>query len=213
MPYPKDPKAFNRWKTALDLSYAADPAPWNQHDTDFLNTAADYNAFHALTPDYVPLDWKMVKALSWVETGAGSAEWTTNVMQIGKFDDPGLNQVLNTATGKLITPTQYKPTLTVNAVQTLPRQNIRAGVGYMLWVFAHFGNINDPAAPPVPAPLPGHASAKPRQILGITGWRPISLTTIADRYNGGGDGNYNDKLLHTYDVVSHGLPQANGASG
>ena len=196
MPYPIDAKALAVWTAAVDASVAANPDAWNQHDAMFMETVADYNMFHAATPGFVPLDWLMVKALSWVETGPNAPEWNSNVLQIGNPGDPGLNQILNTVTGNLILPTQYKPLLTPAGVPTDPQQNIRAGVGYLLWGFAHFDYVAVPStggtAPPVP----------PKKVLGVSGWKPITLPAIAARYNGGGDGNYAGKLMHTYALAS-----------
>ena len=72
-----------------------------------------YNTFLAATKGYVPLDWKIVKALSWVESGALNPEWATRPMQIGVSSDPGLHQILETRSGKLLLPDVYKKTLTM----------------------------------------------------------------------------------------------------
>ncbi len=117
-------------------------------------------------------------------------------------DDPGLHDLLFKPNAQLIIPPQYRPFLNFAVVGVDPLQNIRAGVGYLLYRMAHFNLVDVPAPEwdPMPgsrhpekpsnayAPLP--VLPRTRKALGIIGWWPFSLKTIALRYNGGGDGNY-----------------------
>ena len=41
----------------------------------------------------------------------------------------------------------------------------------------------------------------PKMVLGILGWKPLTLEYIARHYNGGGDGNYLGKLQCCYKLV------------
>ncbi len=62
---------------------------------------------------------------------------------------------------------------------------------------------------------PGITALRPGQILKyqkasiqrvITAWRPITTSTIAQRYNGGGDLNYTKKLDVALTLVKTGTP-------
>ena len=132
-------------------------------------------------------------------------------MQIGVSGDPGLHQILETPSGKLLLPDVYKRTLTMANVLVDGNRNIEAGVGYFLWVFAHFGYLPDPVQPSPPSPVQlnnekhgkRHHAAKPtiKTHYAVTGWKHISLAAVSDHYNGGGDGNYLDKLQYAYSSV------------
>ena len=116
------------------------------------------------------VDLQLIKALSWVETGAWIPEWKTRPMQIGNIGDPGLQQILETDSGKLLLPPVYKTTLTKANVVADGNRNIEAGVGYFLWVFAHFGYIAPPPPPPTIAPpaYPNGQSSPAKFIIALT---------------------------------------------
>ncbi len=175
-----------------------------------------------------------VKAFAWVETGPNNRHWNDRVLQIGNRGDPGLDQILNSPTGKMIVPPQYRPFLNETIARTVPLFNIQAGVGYLLWISAikRLGDVpvdaSTSAFPGWPAPLepasrPVQTSAffqggyvpsprpKTRKAQTITGWRTIDHPLIAKHYNGG-DGNYLGKLDHAYDVVVRGVPEPSGVT-
>jgi hypothetical protein len=212
LPYPKDDKKLAAWKAALDHALLADRSAWDSFDAQFMTVVQTYNTFLATTNGYVALDWQMVKALCWVESGAANDQWTTKPMQIGVTGDPGLHQILETDSGKLVLPPAYKTILTMANVKVDGNRNIEAGVGYLLWGFASFGFLPDAVQPPPPPAAPAvggkhthaHHAAKPKikKHYAITGWKPISLASISSHYNGGGDGNYLGKLEYTYNLVT-----------
>ena len=214
MPYPKNEKLLAEWKYFLNKALVTNETKWDRYDAQFCIVVNLYNSFLRTTPGFVALDWKIVKALTWVETGANVPEWETRPMQIGNDGDPGLHQILATASGKLLLPPSYKALLTAANVVVNGNLNIQAGVGYLLWVFAHFGYLPDAPRPrdPFPKPLsgshpkPAHAHDHGKHSLpppiktryAVTGWKPITLETVAAHYNGGGDGNYLEKLRYSF---------------
>lgn len=236
MPHPKDPVKLKAWCDGLDYQYAKNPDAWSQHDTIFMNTAVDYDFHLKRTPGYKSLDWLLVKVQAWVETGANSRFWASNVMQIGKRGDLGLDQ-LQKPSGQLIVPPQYKPHLNLATVTSTPLWNIRAGIGYLLWGAAHFGYLDVPVEEQEQYPglsksfqeevpslgwsamqepfsatlvavsnVHGHES-RTKKVYAVTGWQPITLQLIAKRYNVDGDGNYLDKLNHAYNLMIKGVPK------
>jgi hypothetical protein len=128
---------FERWKDGLTA--AIRDSKWNAWDCEIRSTVNEYNRRLAGTARYVPLDWSVIKAMVWVETGASNPEWKTKPMQIGVPGDPGLASLLSgKESGDLVLPPRLKGLLTVGTVKTLPAHNIRAGVGYLLMRMAKF---------------------------------------------------------------------------
>ena len=66
---------------------------WNEYDETIKREVAFYNQKFAGVANYVPLDWRIVKAMVWSEVMAGPdgnpTEWQTRPMQIGVTGDPG----------------------------------------------------------------------------------------------------------------------------
>lgn len=219
MAYPRDESKFKLWKNELASKLLLDQAPWNIYDNQIQSIVSTYNIFLKDTANFSEivkvLDWHIIKALMWVETGAWVIAWKKRPMQIGNIGDPGLNQILNTKSGRLLLPPEYAHLTAAKAIID-PLANIQAGVGYFLWVFAHFGNIDLPPTTtftvpkttsktsatrmahhhPSPHHLPAH-----NKIYAITGWKFISLEGVAAHYNGG-DGNYLDKLRYAHGVIA-----------
>lgn len=139
MPYPHDDAKLKSWETGISSSIAKDAAPWNEYDTHIQTVCAVYNKHLAGVSGYVPLDWQLIKAIAWVESGATSTAWKTAPMQIGVNGDPGLRELLTSPTGKLILPPEYAKVLTVSNVPVNGNLNFEAGVGYVLKVTASFG--------------------------------------------------------------------------
>lgn len=87
----------------------------------------------------MPLDWQLIKAMLWVETGADNPEWKTKPMQIGVPGDPGLASFLSGKEGDdAILPSSLRGRLTLASARTIPTYNIRAGIGYLLMRMANF---------------------------------------------------------------------------
>ena len=131
-------------KTGLDkwqdgLSSAADNSAWRTYDCDLQVAVAEYNRHLGATTGFAPLNWQLIKAMLWVETGADSAQWRSKPMQIGVPGDPGLSALLGgTEGGELILPPGIKAAISVGSVGRNPAHNIRAGIGYLLMRMANF---------------------------------------------------------------------------
>ncbi|XYJ12059.1 LysM peptidoglycan-binding domain-containing protein [Telluria sp. B2] len=231
--------AYERWQEGLDK--AVRDKRWSAYDCEITVTVDEFNRHLLRTPGFKALDWKLIKAMLWTETGAAIPEWKTKPMQIGVAGDPGLKALLSrTEGGELILPPTWQARLSFGSVTTIPSHNIRAGVAYLLMRMAYFEHRTVLAAD---APTieevkvsPGDSLAKiartrgsPPEILKrlndgvstlrvgqtlklqkgrvekvIAGWRPISTTMIAQRYNGGGDPNYARKLDHALALIRKG---------
>lgn len=131
MPLP--PKtAFDKWKETIDT---ADNNPaWHSYDATIKSTVDKYNAHLKSAPGFTALDWKLIKAMVWTESGGptGTA-WTTRPMQIGNKGDPGLDALLGGKEGgDLIMPSDIASGLTAKNAGSEPAKNIQAGVGYLL---------------------------------------------------------------------------------
>ncbi len=111
MPYPYDPVKLKQWCDEVDASYRTDPKPWHQYDAIIMNAVSDYNIWLRGKAGYPGLDWMMVRAQAWVETGANSRFWNGDVLQVGKPGDPGRNDYLTKPAAKLFMLPQYKPFL------------------------------------------------------------------------------------------------------
>ena len=230
MPHPANEAKLEHWCEGRRRAYMQDPDMWNLYDGHIVLTLAVYaNHLRDAGGGFPFLDWRLVKAQIWVESGATDSHWYTAPMQIGVNDDPGLNNLLTSPHGKLIMPPQFAMALRGGGVAQVGRLNIIAGIGYMLRRLANFGQVRSytsdpftafggprrtstglPSSPWRPS-LPDfmnrpHVSAEPRQhatySLGITGWKPFSFAYLAGPgYNGGGDGYYSGKLKFCYDLV------------
>lgn len=129
--------AFERWKSCL--RGAVNAPKWHSYDCEIKAAVEEFNRHLGSTSGFRPLDWKLVKAMVWVETGAESPEWNRKPMQIGVQGDPGLTSLLRgNEGGELILPAQWHGRLTIGSVRTAPAHNIRAGIGYLLMRMANF---------------------------------------------------------------------------
>ncbi|WP_080404370.1 LysM peptidoglycan-binding domain-containing protein [Burkholderia ubonensis] len=233
---------FEKWQDGINK--AVGDAKWNAWDCEIQIAVDEYNRHLSGTAGYSPLDWQLIKAMLWVESGAVNSEWNSRPMRIGVPGDPGLTSLLSGKEGgDLILPSIWKGQLTIGSARTIPPHNIRAGIGYLLMKMANYEYRNIPAADSriyevVVKPgdnldkiakaqgstvdtlkrlNPTTAVLRPGQVLKcqkasvqrvITSWRSISTTSIAQRYNGGGDPNYATKL----DYVLLALRQGKAAT-
>lgn len=129
---------YEKW---LDTIKSAEGnAAWDSLDCDIQETVNAYNAHLSGKAGYLPLDWLMIKAMAWVETGAASAHWADRPMQIGNKGDPGLDALLDGKEGgDLIMPPAIQKSLTADLAGKNPKYNIQAGIGYLLMKTAKFG--------------------------------------------------------------------------
>ncbi len=128
---------YEKWKDTIDGGLKDDK--WNGHDNIIKATVDKFNLHLAGVAGYMPLDWVLIKAMVWVESGAEHSAWKTMPMQIGVAGDPGLRALLHGKEGgDLILPPTIRGEMTENSVRTLPEHNIRAGIGYLLMRMAYF---------------------------------------------------------------------------
>ena len=134
---------FEKWQEGINR--AVGDARWNSLDCEIQMAVNEYNRHLAGTAGYTSLDWQIIKAMAWVETGANHSEWHARPMQIGVEGDPGMTSLLSGREGgDLILPPAWKGRLTTGSVRTLPAHNIRAGIGYLLMRMAHFEYRSQP---------------------------------------------------------------------
>lgn len=229
---------FEKWQDSIDQ--AVGNTKWNTWDCEIQAAVNEYNRHLSGIAGYSSLDWQLIKAMVWVETGANNSEWNTKPMQIGVAGDPGMTSFLSGKEGgDLILPPVWKKNMTESSIRTMPAYNIRAGIGYLLMRMAYFehrsvlgadtrvyeiavkpGDSLDKIAKTQGSTVdtlrklnPTATVLRPRQVLKyqkasiqrvITSWRPISIASIAQRYNGGGDPNYAKKLDYALSLVRNG---------
>lgn len=137
-PHAKPKTDFERWQDYVNTS-TQHPDQWNSYDCEIQSAVTEYNRFLMGTAGYLPLDWQIVKAMLWVETGPGAEAWLSKPMQIGNLGDPGLNTLLRGEEGSsLILPPTIRTRLNAALARTVPAWNIRAGIGYLLTRMAKF---------------------------------------------------------------------------
>jgi LysM repeat protein len=134
---PPPKTGFEKWQDGINK--AVGDAKWNSWDCEIQMAVNEYNRHLSGTEGYMRLDWQIIKAMVWVETGANNSEWNSKPMQIGVAGDPGMASLLSGKEGgDLILPTGLEAKLTTGSVRTIPAHNIRAGIGYLLMRMANF---------------------------------------------------------------------------
>lgn len=131
----------------------------NQYDADIRHIVATFNRYLSKKyPEshYQDLDWRVIKAMIWVESGHKRSAWRFRPMQIGNIGDPGLKAVLHlkktrlkngklsiqSEGAELIIPPEYAVNLTWENKEKIrhnPQLNIQAGVAYLLMRHAKIG--------------------------------------------------------------------------
>ncbi len=113
---------------------------WNQHDLDIERIVSAYNRYLGSIPGYMPLDWHLVKAMVWTETGpvAPGNEWNTMAMQSANPGDSGFPEMMSKPDRtNLIVPPALRSA--VSSPNSNAHNNIAAGVGYLLYSASNFG--------------------------------------------------------------------------
>jgi len=192
----------------------------------------DYNTRLSGTPGYKKVDWQLIKAMLWTESGGPkNKSWKTRVLQIGNTNDPGYDIVKNGKEGASVVMSERMKTDIVNGNINEPNLNVRAAIAYLFTRMAKYENksVVDSAQPQpftykVAKGDNGLADIARKvgsttEILQklnpgkkvlhvgdsiqcqkasiktvVSGWRTFDTTTVAARYNGGGDDKYAQKL-------------------
>ena len=93
MARPGNPALTQKWMDGIDRA-AGNPA-WDIHDKEIQAALTEFNRHLSSTTGYQQLNWHFIKAMVWVESGAGSPAWRTSPIQIGNPGDPGLSSLLS----------------------------------------------------------------------------------------------------------------------
>lgn len=145
---------FDKWKEGLAKA-PSDPQ-WHIYDCDIKAAVSEFNHHLGGTASYSALDWQMIKAMLWVESGAAHAQWKIKPMQIGVDGDPGMAALLErNGGGDLILPPSLAGRMSSATIRSSPPQNIRAGIGYLLLRMANFEHksMRDTSAPVKEVPV------------------------------------------------------------
>jgi hypothetical protein len=141
----KKKTGYEKWQDGINK--APGDANWNYWDCEIQRIVTAYNQHLSGKAGYAALDWKLIKAMVWVETGGNSSEWKFRPVQIGVAGDPGMTSFLSGKEGgELILPPEWQKTLTTNSVRTSAASNLQAGVGYLLMRMANFEHRSIPGA-------------------------------------------------------------------
>lgn len=129
---------YELWQDTIDG--ALSDSRWHAYDCDIQRIVGQFNRHLSTTTGYVPLDWRLIKAMIWTESGGPMTRaWRDNPIQIGNPGDPGLNALFSKKEGgELIIPPELQDRLTAASTRTSPQMNISAGVAYLLMRLAKF---------------------------------------------------------------------------
>lgn len=121
-----------KWKDSVEPGVT--DAAWDKYDSVIQTEISGYNLSLKDTPGYKTIDWKVVKAMIWVESGANSPAWSTAPMQIGVPGDPGLGVLQRGDNGSnLIMSTDLANRVkNTQKVTTDSNLNVQAGTAYLL---------------------------------------------------------------------------------
>lgn len=105
---------------------------WDAYDQTIKAEVSAYNTRFAKTPNYKAVEWKLMKAMTWVESGAQSSDWKTFPMQIGKLPkDAGYSVIKGLKDGAdVIMSDALKKDIKDGSINE-PKLNVRAGIAYV----------------------------------------------------------------------------------
>lgn len=127
---PRWAKLSEGWRRTMNEGIG-DPA-WDEYDTLIQQETAAYNERLAQTPGFAPLDWKLFKAMVWVESGgAKNPAWKQRAMQIGNPGDPGYATLKKRAEGSDLIMSDELHKAILKDIND-PNTNIKAGMAYLL---------------------------------------------------------------------------------
>lgn len=142
---PQVKKAQAKTKTSYELwqdtiNGALSDTTWQDYDCGIQRIVGQFNRHLSATAGYIPLDWQLIKAMVWTESGGPTSRaWINNPIQIGNPGDPGLTALFSkNEGGMLIIPPELRSKLTMASTRISPQMNIGAGVAYLLMRLAKF---------------------------------------------------------------------------
>ncbi|MDE1906100.1 MAG: LysM peptidoglycan-binding domain-containing protein [Rhodospirillales bacterium] len=122
------------------LPFPARALSWNAYDQDIQSIVSAYNSYLQSTPGFSQLDWHLVKAMAWTETGPYAArdQWETAPMQSANPGDLGWSDLMRQQNKMQdIVPPNLRSA--VASARLTPQNNIAAGVGILLQHAAIWG--------------------------------------------------------------------------
>lgn len=127
-----DPK----WTATVDNGITN--AAWDHYDNVIKAEVEDYNIRFGTTAGW-HVDWKLGKAVLWVESGGPSnPAWKGRIMQIGNPGDPAYAELKGGKEGSaLIMRPQLAADLRRGKIDD-PKLNIQAGIAYLFTRMANF---------------------------------------------------------------------------
>jgi hypothetical protein len=136
---PASQDRYALWQTTIEGALT-DPR-WHDYDCDIQRVVSQFNRHLSGTAGFIPLDWKLIKAMVWTESGGpNNRAWRDNPIQIGNPGDPGLAALFSkNEGGTLVIPFELQSKLTIGSARISPQMNISAGVAYLLMRLAKFG--------------------------------------------------------------------------
>jgi len=129
---------LQKWKDTVND--AVSNSAWDEYDQLITDEIAEYNKRLKDTPDFESVDWHLVKAMLWVESGGPSnAAWKRRAMQIGNKGDPGYRVLSHKGEGShLVMASQLWNDIKDPKQIDDPKINIRAGIAYLFTRMATF---------------------------------------------------------------------------
>lgn len=129
---------LEEWKSGREK--AIGNPDWYIYDNTIRKLVSEMNQHLSMSKNieqYKPLDWKLIKAMIWTETGATSPAWKTRTMQIGNIGDSGILEVTIPARPRkynIIVPKVWGKYLKNKSdmIKTNPEYNIRAGIALLM---------------------------------------------------------------------------------
>jgi Zn-dependent peptidase ImmA (M78 family) len=135
---PRKLSPLDEWKAGREK--AIGNHDWYIYDNTIRKLVSEINQHLSMSKNieqYKPLDWKLIKAMIWTETGATSPAWKTRTMQIGNIRDKGILEVTVPARPRkynIIVPKDWDKYLKNKSdmIKSNPEYNIRAGIALLM---------------------------------------------------------------------------------
>ncbi|MFG6447421.1 LysM peptidoglycan-binding domain-containing protein [Roseateles sp. BYS180W] len=120
------------WREGVALALDS-PGEWMAYDGTIKKLVQLVNERLGGSSKLPKLDWHLIRAMLWTETGAKHPQWRTKPMQIGVVGDAGMGVVLAGAENVgLVADAELRANLSAETVRHQPEANIRAGLIYLL---------------------------------------------------------------------------------
>jgi len=134
-----------KWKDTM--AAAISDVAWDDYDAVIKKEVAHYKSKFATKPALPHVDWLILKAMLWNESGGPKqSAWKTRPLQIGNKGDPALDVLLQGKEGShLVVDQTVIMDLKAGKINT-PAINVRAGIAYLYTRMATFDHqsVRDP---------------------------------------------------------------------